>query len=578
MRVESDPRATAMLPSDLLEELRSTREDQARRTERMLRESAEMDAALRVAGVDALFIKGHCLAQVWYGDLELRHQWDVDLLVRHRDFARTVDVLGARGFGGVDRGRLDAILGRRPDAWHAISLDRDGFSVDLHWTLRGRSLERIDEEHLWTTRRVLRVEGLELETLSVEDTLVHLLTSIAQDLRRGALRGKLWLDLHLALRALGASVDWEQFLARRSQDGLLTIAVNVLDLYLRLWGRRSSPRALAQALEPHARRVVAADDAAALALVSRPRHAPENRQWFARLRAGPPDRRWPWRRTRRRPALPGLPPALAALLAGGGLAALRTKGVTRLPGAHPRGRSYWIRLSDGRELKGRVLPDEARAAALERWLPHLPTAGFPRLLAREGVATLEEWRAGGPCRRDDAALPEAAGALLGEIHAAVDREPLAPDADRLAAWLQEVERRIAALQRTDLLGETRAARIREALREGRPGTATWGLQHGDFRPESLVSDGRTLQCVDNATIGPGLLEADLARTFCRWPLTAEQRERFLAGYRKHADPGGFEEHERFWTMAAALLAAEAVPGAGGPAGDAARRLLEAHVP
>jgi hypothetical protein len=61
--------------------------------------------------------------------------------------------------------------------------------------------------------------------------------------------------------------------------------------------------------------------------------------------------------------------------------------------------------------------------------------------------------------------------------------------------------------------------------------------------------------VDNTTVGPGILESDLAQTLYRWPMTAREREGFLAGHRRRAPPTRFEEDEPFWRIAVALRAA-----------------------
>ena len=43
---------------------------------------------------------------------------------------------------------------------------------------------------------------------------------------------------------------------------------------------------------------------------------------------------------------------------------------------------------------------------------------------------------------------------------------------------------------------------------------------------------------------------DLARTWYRWPMTGEQRDAYLAGYRDHRDASAFLVHAPFWHIAA----------------------------
>jgi hypothetical protein len=49
------------------------------------------------------------------------------------------------------------------------------------------------------------------------------------------MRGKHFLDLYLMLRQLEADIDWEAFFGKRAQEGLQTVCVNVLAIFLITW-------------------------------------------------------------------------------------------------------------------------------------------------------------------------------------------------------------------------------------------------------------------------------------------------------------------------------------------------------
>jgi hypothetical protein len=292
-------RAARLLTAELVARLRDTRAEQPRVCQRLLSESCAADTALAGAGVEHLFLKGLLLGQRLYGDGSRRHQFDVDVLVRPADFERGLAALADAGWVLEDRDRLVAIRRGARDAWHALTLRRNGVALDLHWCLRNRNLPRVDEEDLWRARQRCRVGDAEFETLSDADTLSYLLLSIGLDLRRGALRAKLLLDLERALERLVPDLDWKAFLAARKADGLLPLLVDVLSVFFHVWDGAQEPPALAAAragLPPSAE---AADAVGALLLVTRPRNAPENRAWFARIAppagrasAGPRGRPW----------------------------------------------------------------------------------------------------------------------------------------------------------------------------------------------------------------------------------------------------------------------------------------------
>jgi aminoglycoside phosphotransferase (APT) family kinase protein len=173
---------------------------------------------------------------------------------------------------------------------------------------------------------------------------------------------------------------------------------------------------------------------------------------------------------------------------------------------------------------------------------------------------------------------ETSGALLGEIHGLLEREEVSSSDDRLARWFEDIERWIEELGRGGSLSDEYAGRVLERAADTRPARATWGLRHGDFCGENLVVSDRDLCCIDNVTVAPGILESDLAQTFCRWPMTTRERARFLLGYRQHALPTTFLDHEGFWMIAAALRSA-AIRLRGNTGGiEAPLRVLKQHAP
>ena len=127
------------------------------------------------------------------------------------------------------------------------------------------------------------IAGTPVSTLSDEHALMFLLISIASDVKRGAMRGKHFLDLYLMLRQLEADIDWEAFFGKRAQEGLQTVCVNVLAIFLITWECGAEFPGLVGALERRRRLIELRDETEAVRLLERRRGNPENRAWRRRV-------------------------------------------------------------------------------------------------------------------------------------------------------------------------------------------------------------------------------------------------------------------------------------------------------
>jgi len=273
----------------------------------LLRASVEVRSALADTELGCLFLKGLYFGHRFYGDANRRHQGDVDVLVRGSQLEAALGVLARLGYDvntNLDDGkpvaeRLREIRGRMPaKAPHAVTVRRGATRLDLHWCLNSRSLGRIDEEPLWAARHRFQLSGHEFETLSDEHTLAFLLVSLCEDLRRGACRAKHFLDLYFILRALDPHVDWEAFCERQREQGVLKVSINVLAVFLALWGCAAEFPGVVRSASRRLRLVELRDAEEALALMERPRGSAENRRWFRRVYPRSSSRYWAWRLTR----------------------------------------------------------------------------------------------------------------------------------------------------------------------------------------------------------------------------------------------------------------------------------------
>ena len=166
-------------------------------------------AALAGAGVDALVLKGPVLARGWYDPPAPRPYGDLDLLVRPADLPVAVAALEAVP-GTSLASSWDGL--RRLGAGEVDLLLPGGTPLDLHWSLlfhpAWRRRMHLPTEPLLARAVALRVDGRDLRTLEVTDTLHHLAL-------HASLGGGTRLVWYADLAAVVAhGPDWDALVAR----------------------------------------------------------------------------------------------------------------------------------------------------------------------------------------------------------------------------------------------------------------------------------------------------------------------------------------------------------------------------
>lgn len=124
-------------------------------------------------GIEARVLKGCALAHLDYPDPQMRPTGDIDLLVRGDQIDEVVGHLVAEGAVRLDP---DPVAGyARLVGKGATMLLAGGGELDLHRLLVwGPIGVRLPPEELWTTSRSWVLDGRELSTLGLEETLIHL--------------------------------------------------------------------------------------------------------------------------------------------------------------------------------------------------------------------------------------------------------------------------------------------------------------------------------------------------------------------------------------------------------------------
>jgi hypothetical protein len=240
----------------------------------LLKAYVALSEDLARVGIPVLLLKGAVLAELLYGDVERRPQYDIDVLVRKQDTRRARGVLASAGYRK-----------RRRDG-HSISFAREKVHVDLHHALRSAPAYTLDESRLWRRERSAMVAGHEVRTLSDDDTLAFLAMSVVEDVGFGMQKLKNLCDIWLLIRMLDGAIDWDEWFSIRSHEHVERMAVNGCTLALLILGSPHDAPNLSRALESRRGLVRLKDRAHTVTLMTNPRGSPANMAWFGEVYPG----------------------------------------------------------------------------------------------------------------------------------------------------------------------------------------------------------------------------------------------------------------------------------------------------
>lgn len=231
--------------------------------------------------------------------------------------------------------------------------------------------------------------------------------------------------------------------------------------------------------------------------------------------------------------------------------------LTRFVSRRQRKAVFKLELADGRLLKARRFKTAQEVVLVAALAPLLEARYYSRVLAGSGTTTLEEWKPGSVLAADAVAPLQArkAGELLGRLHTTTGLPgPETAPVLSVAAHVELMQAHLAALVGQGVLASSAAARILELAHRTRPSRFEAGLIHGDFCIDNMVLDSAgELVLIDNESMCVGPLDFDIARTWCRWPMTDATRAAFTAGYTRFRDLEAFTAHHQFWALRALLM-------------------------
>ncbi len=200
----------ALVPSDVLDGLRSRHLIISARSLYLANELIRVYELLAKSGVAAIAFKGPTLATLAYRDAGLREFSDLDMLVPFSEFATAREILIANGYRprcANIRALTSSVFQSYEDtfvAGDAVAL------LDLHWCVLPRYFDFTDPGLLRTRAQRIEVNGRPLSTLATEDLFLFLCV-------HGAKHGwplLSWICDVAGLMHRSIGIDWPALLSR----------------------------------------------------------------------------------------------------------------------------------------------------------------------------------------------------------------------------------------------------------------------------------------------------------------------------------------------------------------------------
>jgi hypothetical protein len=171
-------RAGIVIPDEAMGTLSRLADETARSALQLASEAVRLQTTFDAAGIPAVFLKGSALAMLAYGNLAIKHAWDIDLLVAPRDLRLVGELLGKAGFARILPPADFAE--KRLDAWfdfarEAIFRHRTrGTVLELHWRLSDNRAQLAGVTADTRSLPVTISPGQVLRTLPEDDLFTYL--------------------------------------------------------------------------------------------------------------------------------------------------------------------------------------------------------------------------------------------------------------------------------------------------------------------------------------------------------------------------------------------------------------------
>jgi len=187
----------------------------------LLHELSQAGDQLTGAGIPLLALKGASLAEDVYGNVALRPMRDLDILVRHADAERAVQVLRSNGYSTADP---EVHAGMNLAYENELKLLKGGHvetTLEVHWHLLDSPFYQfgMGMEWFWETARQRTCAGAAGLMLGPEALLLYLCAHLALHHRRS---GMLWRhDVAEVLHRYRDELKWDELFRRAAAFDLV---------------------------------------------------------------------------------------------------------------------------------------------------------------------------------------------------------------------------------------------------------------------------------------------------------------------------------------------------------------------
>jgi hypothetical protein len=164
------------VPNLIMHQLRERYQSNARRNLFLASELLKLVKLLEIGGIRAIAFKGPVFALYAYGNLSLRQQVDLDILIREKDIVRAKGVLLSNGY------RLWRTMTEKQELAHLRSHhafvflpETPIFNVDLHWAIaQPHHANGLNKEMLWERVESVSLGGNRILTFRPEEMMLVL--------------------------------------------------------------------------------------------------------------------------------------------------------------------------------------------------------------------------------------------------------------------------------------------------------------------------------------------------------------------------------------------------------------------
>lgn len=211
---ENNAELISLLPAEVIAKLRQAYLKTVSRSMLLYDAFGEIAAALNKAGIQAVALKGIYLAEHLYPKIGLRQFSDIDLLFRHEEVEKALEVFYQLGFSMVKPAFGEAVTSVIESA-HLPPLTRRGVSVELHTRLHGPTQPYLLPEREMAERaeRVL-IHHQPFLAFGTTDLLIHLCLHLDKHFNGSHMQFYSWADIARLVALRGHEIDGAQLWQR----------------------------------------------------------------------------------------------------------------------------------------------------------------------------------------------------------------------------------------------------------------------------------------------------------------------------------------------------------------------------